>query len=475
MANQVKQWIGFVTFIALACQFVHAATLQFRDDGSYTGLTEIYIARDALIGGGTPLDPSTDSYALDQVWLDQNGAGSNTFGLAVYDFDNIFGGATGQVPLGFEIVSASLSIHTGTSGTAGTLNDPRVFGAALPINVSTTYQDLSGHDATQQASEYLYGTESGYLTAVQEFWDGHNANIAQSFDVTQYVRAVTAGDIPVNNFALAVTNIGTDGYQLFTSNASSPGSRPTLTIEYDTSRYQHVQTLDSNDAQIVQMARAGADQAFAVTSGTVWLDGGDSVANDPNGDVVLDQALVRFDLANVLPAGAVLQEARLIAVTADASGFGPSGDTNNVDAGIAVRQMLVDWDLDPSATLPTLPSEFGSTFGIQWTEGEASGNLTEGYVDMNGNFFDGTSITNKGLDSLLAGEEYAFDVTDIVQNWIDGDPNYGFLLHKLSTDGWGINAQDVQLQLSYTTIIPEPASMILLAAGCTALLGRRRR
>ncbi len=231
-------------------------------------------------------------------------------------------------------------------------------------------------------------------------------------------------------------------------------------IEFATARTQQSTVLDSSRATIAQLGSQwggelndpAGDITLQVNTGDVGIDGTEATGQFPN-----NQGLIRFDLTGILPAGAILQQARLVTVTG--GGNAASNDTNNISAGIAVRQMLVDWDLDATdATLATLPSEFGTTWGIQDSEGEASSR----FVDMNGNFFDGTSRSNAGFDALDVGEEYVFDVTGIVENWLDGDANYGFVINKRGTDGWAFAASGVQLQLDYTTaVVPEPTSLAL--------------
>ena len=456
--------------VCLAATAAPGATLTFTEgvDG-YTAASEIYIARDQAIGGATPTAVTTDSLADQQTWIDQDGTAIDNFGAAVYKFGDIFGSGALQVPAGSGIVSASLTLTSGTSDFADTVNDPRVYGATGPITAATTFETLSGLAPADQASSYLFGFGGGPLTPWQSYRDGHGDAEAVAYDVSAYLRSVSAGTVSAADLAIVATNVGSNGWQLWTQNAPTAANRPTLTIEYDTTRVQQSSTLGSDKATIVQLGYQGSDTAELETGGTVSVDGLDATGEPPN-----DQAVITFDLASALPDNAVLQQARLVTVTG--GGNSPSGDTNNVDAGIAVQQILIDWDLNAAdATLPTLPSEFGSVVGIQASEFEAS----SGYVDMNGNLFDGSTTPSAGLDSLLAGEEYVFDVTGIVENWIGGDPNYGFVITKKGTDGWAFNVDDVQLQLDYTTpiVVPEPAAAGIVVAGLAGLplLLRRRR
>ncbi|MEM9345605.1 MAG: DNRLRE domain-containing protein [Planctomycetota bacterium] len=473
----------------LASPLTHAATsVSFTDNvGGYTGATDIYIPRVTAIGGGVATAIATDNIFVDQLFIDHDSVGGTTYAAVIYQFADVFGSGVGQVDLGYEIVSASLSLTTGSSPNSGATGDPRVYGVAGPVSVNTTYQALSGFDATQQGADtnsYIYAGGSPLLTPWQSFVDNHGPGVETApgsgsftgetirYDVSQYIRSVSAGGVSPENLALLASTMSTNGWQLNTSIAADASRRPTLEITYDASRVQNSLVLGSGQAVIAELGNQGDDITTPKTSGSLGIDYALDQADDPTGalEQQFEQGLVRFDLDGLLPSGAVLQQARLVTPTAVASNA-QSGDTNNDDGGVTVRQVLVDWDLEANATLPTLPSEFGNQFGIQISEGEASA----AFVDMNGNFFDGSSISNAGFDGLGQGEEYVFDVTGIVQNWLDGDENYGFVISKIDNDGWQIEASGIELQLDFTTPVPEPGSMVLLGLGAVLISARRRR
>lgn len=470
----------------LTAPFAHAATsVSFVDNvGGYTGATDIYIPRATAIGGAPATATATDSIFVDQLFIDHDSAGGTTYGAVIYQFADVFGAGAGQVDLGYEIVSASLRLQSGTSGSADTTSDPRVYGITGPTSVSTTYEDLSGFNPTQQGADtnsYIYSSGSSLITPWQSFVDSHGDDVAVNYDVSQYIRSVSAGSVAPENLALLATNTSTNGWQLATSISADASRRPTLEITYDASRVQNSVVLGSGQAIIAELGNQGDDVTTPKTSGGIGIDYAlDQEADpalpdeiiDPTGALEqhLEQGLIKFDLAGVLPGNAVLQQARLVTPTATVSNA-QSGDTNNSDGGITVRQVLVDWDLEANATLPTLPSEFGSEFGIQVSEGEADA----AFVDLSGNFLDGSSVGNAGFDSLSQGEEAVFDVTDIVQAWLDGEENYGFVISKIDEDGWQFEASGVELQLDFTTPVPEPGSLALLGLGAVLISARRRR
>lgn len=463
--------------LALPAALTHADTATFADGvGGYAGATDIYIPRAQAVGGdGAATAIATDNPPVDQLWIDQDGTGGTSYGAVIYKYADVFGNAAGQVDLGAEIVSATLSITSGSASTsADTTGDPRVHGLLGPASVATTFQDLSGLDTLAQtgSSAYLYPNgSSGLLTPWQSFYDAHGDFETLNYDVSSYIRSISSGAVSDSNLALLAINNNTNGWQVFTSIALDPASRPTLTIEFNDARMQKQTILGAGAATVYELGDQGTDVGVQKVTGGVGIDFVPEIPDDdgtPENEFVAssqnEQGLIKFDLSGVVPAGAQLQQARLVLTTAIASNA-QSGDFNNQDAGINIRQMLVDWDTT------SLPTEFGSEFGIQASEGEAS---TE-YVDMNGNFLDGSNIPNAGFDSIGQGEEFSFDVSEIVQAWLDGEENYGFVVSKeVGSDGWQFEAGNVALYLDYSTVVPEPSSLALLGLG-GLLIARRRR
>jgi autotransporter-associated beta strand protein len=151
------------------------------------------------------------------------------------------------------------------------------------------------------------------------------------------------------------------------------------------------------------------------TSGQVWLDGPASNSPDIHG-------LIRFDDVigtnpGQVPAGTTIQSATLSLYTTTAS-YANSGGP------YSVHQLLVPVDDSSNWNDP-----FGGN-GPDETAGEI-GPAVDAFTGMG------------------YGERSSVNVTDIVQNWSDGQANYGFNIKPGTSDGWNFATSkhpDVQLR-----------------------------
>jgi len=128
------------------------------------------------------------------------------------------------------------------------------------------------------------------------------------------------------------------------------------------------------------------------------------------------QGLLRFDgILNEIPAGATITSAVLEFTTSEvgnAQSGGPYG----------VSQLLVPFDENSTYA--------GAAMGWRFNQGEAARPLPNGFI------------------SLDVGETNGADVTPIVQAWVDGDPNHGFLITAGTTNGWSVITSGFQLEPS---------------------------
>jgi hypothetical protein len=167
----------------------------------------------------------------------------------------------------------------------------------------------------------------------------------------------------------------------------------------------------------------------------------------------LSQGLVRFDNlfgngAGQVPVGATVVSAKLVALTGTAAN---DSTTNNM----SLHAMKVAWT--DTSTWNSLVA------GITADDTEASAQS------------EFTLLPNQ-LDNYAV-----FDVTRTVQAWaLDPTKNFGWLINPSGTDGWrwqssdfGTLADRPYLEIVY--VLPEPSTLMLLAAGVALVVAIRSR
>ena len=147
------------------------------------------------------------------------------------------------------------------------------------------------------------------------------------------------------------------------------------------------------------------------------------------------QGLLRFDgLVEAIPAGAQILNATLEFTTSEVANS-PSGGP------YGVSQLFVPFDENTTYN--------GAVEGFRFADGETSRPLPNGFVN------------------LAAGGLGTADVTQIVQAWVDGEPNDGFVITAGTTNGWSVLTSGFldepmvrpRLIVDFTTDAPQKTEM----------------
>jgi hypothetical protein len=165
----------------------------------------------------------------------------------------------------------------------------------------------------------------------------------------------------------------------------------------------------------------------------------------------LTHSLVRFD--NVIGFGAAQVEPHSQILRATLSINTGSATADNSGNFIALHKMLAPW---------------GET--DTW-------NSLVGGVSADG--VEAALVPDTSLTPELLGGTLTFDVTQTLQEWSDGQTNYGWAMIDSGTDAWRwITSDNATLNLRPTlevTYVPEPAAAATLAILPLVLTPRRRR
>lgn len=185
-----------------------APTVSFQEGvGGYTGTVDAYLNQNA---------PGTAHGTLDRAeWDSDDPPGTGLDTIALIRFDNVFGGGAGQVPIGSQITSATLTLNVINSGNAGNLYE-----SAVAWNESATWDSFGGSPGVQPADFGSYVASPG----------GALGN--QVIPVTASLAAWAAN--PAANLGWLILPAGSDGVEFRSRENTSTTLRPKLTVTYTT-------------------------------------------------------------------------------------------------------------------------------------------------------------------------------------------------------------------------------------------------
>jgi len=359
-------------------------TVMFQNGlNGFNGLLEVYSG----LGGVGPdmnvLGSDVDNTFLDGVY----DTGDDTQGLLRFD------GILNEIPAGATITSAVLEFTTSEVGNAQSGGPYGVSQLLVPFDENSTYAGAAMGWRFNQG-EAARPLPNGFISL-----DVGETNGA---DVTPIVQAWVDGD---PNHGFLITAGTTNGWSVITSGFQlEPSVRPKLTVEFTTGGNDRKPTT----AFLTQSPTDNSNSMFIADANNNFLINADNLASgfdflDGGGDET--QALLRFDQifvseGGIVPDNATILQACLIVTTSDSS------FSTNVGTGgeYGVREITSDWD--------------GSNLFTDLTFG--------GLID--------------GEVGLIADAQASFDVTTLVEDYQNGQPNFGFNVYSTgTTDGWGID------------------------------------
>ena len=199
-SNDVRSIVGAFT----TDPNVTVASFQQGTDG-YTGATDTWIEQ---------ANPATAHGSDAQLVID-----GSPVSQGLIKFDDIFGNGPGQVPYGATILSAKLSILTGSASNDQTANNMALHQLLVPFDGNSTWNSLAG--GISLGSEAVTTPEFTLLP--------NTLGDYAIFDVSDSINAFAHGQ--AKNQGWLINPSGTDGWRPRSSNAGA-SDRPILQITY---------------------------------------------------------------------------------------------------------------------------------------------------------------------------------------------------------------------------------------------------
>lgn len=391
-------------------------------------------------------------------------------------FDDILGGA--GIPTGAIILDATLNLRTTSEAVninSRTGESFNVYRLSVPFDSSSTMDGTFG-DGNGVFTNRVDGVEpeQGEADWILSTFDhpidesGLEPDMTYSASVTRAVQSWVNG---ATNYGIAVVSDhadNDDGWSVHSTGATTITSRPELSVTYTTSPLMRVNnyqqglngyngttdvllnvvtstegTPERDDDTVV----GGLD---ASTESEVFIDGNNATEEEPNlGDSYDTPYMIKFaDVESLGANGRRVYKAELLVTTGFSSGASDSGGP------FTVHQMLAPFDTS------SVYGDFAGDVDDMLAANEIAPEAAR-------------------FESIDEGEYVAVDVTSVVNNWLSGDPNYGFYIGTNGTsNGWqiftsgAVDADLAPMLRIYT--VPEPATVVIGVLGLLAL-GLRRR
>ncbi len=392
--------------------------------GAYSGTADTQLAH------FNPDAPLTEGGDTNGLLVDFDYATATSQVLLRYD--SLFGDGPGQIPIGSQVLSATLIVDTNNPGQGGTLHrmltewDDQTDTWNSFANGSAPRNTTGGVQADGVEARAEYESQAADASGAPVLAAG-----ATFFGVTDDIQAWANGETN-NGWVMVGWPDRTDGWAFSPSEADSIADRPRLYVEWIPSDVESVSFRDGEDGYTgtvdTRLLQSGASTDYS-TGTVIWTD----AANASNES----QFLLRFEDiigngASQIPAGATIVAAVLDLATIGGDATGDGG---------TFHTMLQSWsDTDTWNTL-------GGGVQADGVEASAAFNMSAGDASLAPN-------VPYGFNS--------FDVTADLQAWVDGSlDNYGWaaLPWASGTDGWGVSSSEA------TVLQQRPTLRVYFSAG----------
>ena len=225
--------------------------ISFKEDSSFINTTdETYISAN---------NPTTNYGSTTSIKID--GVDQHAHGLI--KFPNIFGNNIGQIPLGSNIISATLTL---SCTNIGNNMDVYLLKEDWTENQASWNNRKTGIPWSNVGAD---GTSSHYSQT--SVWICANPTGLKTYDVKSFVQNWSNG---LPNYGIVIKDTGTDGIDF---SSSESANKPLLKVTYET----------SSNGNIPPIANAGPDQTLIDSNNDnieqITLNG--SLSNDPDGTI----------------------------------------------------------------------------------------------------------------------------------------------------------------------------------------------
>lgn len=424
----------------------------------YTGTADTYVFKD---------NPDTNYGTADTLHFFRSERIDNVNGQhatrAYVRFDNF----TDYLPPGSTIIDSQIQVTA--AGRTGA-------GAPLDVNYRTADWDASSLTFNTAGSWNANTVNMGGVNRNDSFADETQRNV----DVSALTRAWAAGDIANHGLQFNARegySATYPDYMMYSSNHAIAGNRPALIIDYVAQERVQVGFLArERGVTVLQGPTVFEDTVIEQTETNYWEATTTGILQNRNSDAPPRprRGLIKIltdhpEIAQLAATGDPITEGTTQLVGARLE-FNIIGGENR--GRLALATAAQDWDHTVATGLGGDSGHGFATADTEWNEAWEHDSLTN-YETTFGAF---------AYDPAFQVGTQSFDITTILQAYIDGDDNFGFIMDGSANYGsiWALTGysvghmQPTLVLETVTFVVPEPATGLLALLGISVCVMHRR-